>query len=127
MYTLNCIVFGDDPDSIFSVEIAQTQTISNLREAIKDVAQPHLNHVPAHHLKLWQIKLNDLHLLNTIGDEAVELKPLTELFEVFTDGAERGYIHVVVQRPAVARGGIMEDLADHIAELNEGEATPLGL
>jgi hypothetical protein len=68
--------------------------------------------------------LNDPHLLNAIGDEGVELKPLTELSEVFTDGVERGCIHVIVRHPAIAQGRRMEDPTDHMAELNKGEATP---
>ncbi|KAG2116712.1 uncharacterized protein F5147DRAFT_568276, partial [Suillus discolor] len=37
-------------------------------------------------------------------DQGVELKPLTKLSEVFTDGLERGCVHVIIQHiPAVDR------------------------
>jgi len=64
--------------------------------------KPHFDHVDAVDLELRQVKinLNDLHLLDAIGNQDVELKPLTELSEVFTDGVERGCIHVVVRHPA---------------------------
>ncbi|KAG2118025.1 uncharacterized protein F5147DRAFT_669511 [Suillus discolor] len=68
--------------------------------------KPHFDHVDADDLELRQIKinLNDPHLLDAIGNQGVELKPLTELSEVFTHGVERGCIHVVVRHinPLVA-------------------------
>ncbi|KAG1851048.1 hypothetical protein DFJ58DRAFT_729029 [Suillus subalutaceus] len=118
---LNCIVLGDDPSHAFEIKIAPTESVSALQKAIKDAKKPHFDHVAADNLKLWKVKinLNDPHLLNAIGDEGVELKPLTELSKVFTDGVERGCIHVVVRHPAVARGRSMEDPNDHMAELNK--------
>ncbi|KAG1791477.1 uncharacterized protein BJ212DRAFT_1477883 [Suillus subaureus] len=83
---------------MFWAMIAQTQTIGDLREAIKDKKKQQFDHVYADHLELWQVKinLNDLHLLNTIVDESMELKLLMELSKVFMDGVEHGCIHVMV-------------------------------
>ncbi|KAG1849261.1 hypothetical protein DFJ58DRAFT_746628 [Suillus subalutaceus] len=115
---LNCFVLGDDLHRIFQVKIAPTESVSALQNIIKDAKGPSFDHVAADGLELWQVKidLNDLHLLDAIRDEGVELKPLTELSEVFTDGVERKYIHIVVQHiPAVGR---------RFAYLKKGAGTP---
>lgn len=52
----------------------------------------------------------------------MELKPLTELSEVFTNGVERGCIHVVIRHPAVARH-INPLVALRLAYLKNGAGT----
>ncbi|KAG2339081.1 hypothetical protein BDR05DRAFT_951502, partial [Suillus weaverae] len=114
---LNCVVFGDN--SIFAVEIAQTQTVEYLKHLIKDRTKPQFDHVPAHQLKLWKVKINldHLHLINAIGDLGAELKASTQLSKVFTDGVERGCIHVVIRHIPVIVGR-------RLAYLEEGAGTP---
>ncbi|KAG1767473.1 hypothetical protein EV702DRAFT_1146694 [Suillus placidus] len=107
----NCFIWGDDPRHIFTVNVAPKQTVADLKYLIKNKTKPEFDHVSdrylrsnADHLIIWKVKINyDLHLLNAIGDEGVELKPLTKLSEVFKDGVECECIHVVVRHPAVAR------------------------
>jgi len=62
-YKLNCLVLGDDPNHIFPVNIAQTQTVGDLKKVIKDEKKPQFDHIPADGLKLWNV--SDLML--TIG------------------------------------------------------------
>ncbi|KAG1834019.1 hypothetical protein DFJ58DRAFT_735930 [Suillus subalutaceus] len=118
---LNCFVLGDDPLHVFEIKIAPTESVSALQNAIKEQNKHEFDGVDAKALKLWKVKinLNDPHLLNAIRDEGVELKPLTKLSEVFTDGVECGCIHVIVQHPAVARDRSMQGLTDYMAELNK--------
>jgi hypothetical protein len=52
---LNCIVLGDDPSHAFEIKIAPTESVSALREVIKDKKKPHFDHVPADSLKLWKV------------------------------------------------------------------------
>ncbi|KAG2038325.1 hypothetical protein BDR03DRAFT_981717 [Suillus americanus] len=54
MYKLNCIVLGNDPNCIFPVDIAQTQTVGDFRKVIKDALKPQFDHVPANGLELWK-------------------------------------------------------------------------
>ncbi|KAG2095110.1 uncharacterized protein F5147DRAFT_718816 [Suillus discolor] len=115
---LNCIVLGDDPNRAFEIKIAPTESVSTLQRVIKEYKTHGFDGVDAKALTLWKVKIdwNDLHLLDTIGDQGVELKPLTELSEVFTDRLECGCIHVVVQHiPAVDR---------RLAYLKKGAGTP---
>jgi hypothetical protein len=44
---LNCLVLGDDPSHIFTIEIQGTKNISALKEVIKDKKKPVFDHVPA--------------------------------------------------------------------------------
>ncbi|KAG2095268.1 uncharacterized protein F5147DRAFT_584655 [Suillus discolor] len=55
-------------------------------------------------------------------DGGVELRPLTELSDVFADGIERGCIHIVVKHPAVARH--IPAVDRRIAYLKKGAGTP---
>ncbi|KAG1766754.1 hypothetical protein EV702DRAFT_789503 [Suillus placidus] len=119
---LNCFVLGDDPRRVFEIKIASTESVSALKKLIKD-AKKQFDHVDADGLELRQVKINyDLHLLNPIGDEGVELKPLTELSEVFKDGVECECIHVVVRHPAVAR--YIPAVDRRFAYLKKGAGTP---
>ncbi|KAG1795761.1 uncharacterized protein HD556DRAFT_1535720 [Suillus plorans] len=72
--------------------------------------KPHFDHVDADDLIIWKVKvnLNDLHLLDAIGNQGVKLKPLTELSEVFTGGVEHGCIHVVDVLNTNSTGHIQE-------------------
>lgn len=58
---LNCIVLGDDPSHIFPINIAQTRTVGDLKDMIKDKKKRYFDHVDADSLKLW--KVSDLVLV----------------------------------------------------------------
>ncbi|KAG1804344.1 hypothetical protein EV424DRAFT_1580656 [Suillus variegatus] len=88
---------------VFEIEIALTESVSGLQKVIKDAKMQHFHHVNTDDLKLWKINLDDLHLLHTIGGESMELKPSTKLSTMFTDGVDDRCVHVVVQRPPIAR------------------------
>ncbi|KAG2337141.1 hypothetical protein BDR05DRAFT_1048371 [Suillus weaverae] len=100
---LNCFVWGDDPRHVFEIKIAPTESVSALQKVIKDTKKLAFHDVDADGLELRQVKinLNDLHLLHAIGDVGVELKPLTELSEVFTDGVEGGCSPSAGAKPSV--------------------------
>ncbi|KAG1789653.1 uncharacterized protein HD556DRAFT_772595 [Suillus plorans] len=106
---LNYILSGDNLRRVFEIKIAPTESVSALQKLIKDAQKPQFDCVAADAFELWQVKvnLNDLHLLDAIKDQGVELKPLTKLFEVFTDGVERGCVHVVVLHPTVGENPIV--------------------
>ncbi|KAG1891729.1 uncharacterized protein F5891DRAFT_1210959 [Suillus fuscotomentosus] len=73
---------------------------------------------------IWKVNINldDLHLLHTIGGESVELKPSTKLSTMFTDGVQVRCVHVVVQRPAVAR--LFPIVEQCLAYLKKGAGAP---
>ena len=54
---LNCLVFGDDGNHIFSVKIAKSKIVCALREAIKSKKRPAFDHIPADALVLWKVSV----------------------------------------------------------------------
>jgi hypothetical protein len=54
-FELFCWVQGDRHDQAFPLKIAGTQTVGDLKEAIKEKMEPAFDHVRANTLKLWQV------------------------------------------------------------------------
>ena len=54
-FLLNCFVLGDKEDSVFTVKIPKTDNVSILKKLIKEEKAPHLNHVAASDLELWEV------------------------------------------------------------------------
>jgi hypothetical protein len=52
---LFCWVQGDDPRQAFSLKIAGAETVSALKEAIKEKKKVSFEHVDADTLKLWKV------------------------------------------------------------------------
>jgi hypothetical protein len=103
---LNCLVLGDDPSHIFTIEIQGTKNISVLKEVIKDKKKPVFDHVPADALKLFKANL-------PVGDDLdAELKrfrpedegdrrlssAVKRLKGVFGDPVDE-HLHVIVLPP----------------------------
>jgi hypothetical protein len=53
---INCIVFGDDPSHVFTVEIESTKNVSALKKAIKDEKKFAFEGVVADTLNLRKVK-----------------------------------------------------------------------
>jgi hypothetical protein len=52
---LNCLVLGDDPSHVFTIEIVDSKNVSALKELIKDKKKPAFDHVPADSLNLFRV------------------------------------------------------------------------
>ncbi|KAI6032322.1 hypothetical protein PISMIDRAFT_121531, partial [Pisolithus microcarpus 441] len=48
--SINCLVVGDTRNHIFTVDLAGTQKVSHLKDAIKEKKKPYFDNVPADHL-----------------------------------------------------------------------------
>ena len=101
LLSLNCFVLGDDLKKVFTVEIEETKYVSILKDRIKDKKAPHLNHVAASDLDLWDVSIpigdNTNEKLENI-DSFEPLKPLLSLSQVFPH-VEKNHLHVVVRSP----------------------------
>jgi hypothetical protein len=60
---LNCIVLGQDPSHAFEIKIAPMESVSALREVIKDKKRQYFDYVNADDLELWKVSS----LMPTIG------------------------------------------------------------
>ncbi|KIJ92449.1 hypothetical protein K443DRAFT_135290 [Laccaria amethystina LaAM-08-1] len=102
--SLNCIVLGDDPDRTFTVEIPKNKNVSILKDLIKEKKAPHLDHIAASDLDLWQVSFPIDDLGTELGDINLARyrklsPPSKELTTFFTDAAG-GCLHVIAKAPA---------------------------
>jgi hypothetical protein len=56
MLNLNCWVLGDDPQRVFSVKIAKSETVGGLKKAIKKEKEPEFDDYAADRLDLWKVR-----------------------------------------------------------------------
>jgi hypothetical protein len=100
LLSLNCLVVGDVLDRMFTVEIPKTENASILKKLIKEKKAPHLNHVAASDLDLWQVSflIDDFpsQYPITVGPK---LRPEKLLSDAFPLELDTNRIHVVVRDP----------------------------
>ena len=101
-------MLGDDASHIFPVEIVDSKTVGDLRDAIKDKKRPTFDHVPADTLVLWKVSILVNRSLTenlsnrTLGNES-SLLPMDELSEVFSDSPAQRHLHIVVSAPPASK------------------------
>jgi hypothetical protein len=105
---LNCLILGEDPNNIFTVQILCNKTVGDLRRAIKEETKPEFDHVPADTLVLWSVSILVDHqfrqnLDKFVSKEQNPLSPVEVLSDVFPDPLKR-HVHVVVQPPPYGHG-----------------------
>ena len=119
---LYCWVLGDQADRVFPVKIAGTESVGNLKDAIKEKA---FNHIPAHTLDLWKVSVHsfdaprltpdrlDLWQVSVLADDSLQeavrnlgldgVKPLSSvkrLSGLYNDALPaEGHVHIVIRRP----------------------------
>ena len=106
-FTLNCLVVGDDPGQLFPVEISKKKGINNLKSLIKEMKTPHLDHIAASDLNLWQVSFPIDDLETELGaldlDGHLKLSPPeNKLFKFFTN-VPKDCLHVIVKAPGMSR------------------------
>jgi hypothetical protein len=98
---LNCWVHGDDVGQIFQIDIANTESVSTLKKAIKEEKKPELDHVAAGSLTLWKVSIPAGRLQNNLANEDLtdqsSLSSVDDLVDVFSDEPHRKHLHIVVK------------------------------
>ncbi|PKK73785.1 hypothetical protein RhiirC2_323456 [Rhizophagus irregularis] len=101
--TLFCLVKGDTIASAFSVKINRDESISNLKDAIKEKNQNDFAGVDAKRLKLWKVEIASDHLddrlKNLTLNDSNELLAMDEIGEYWTDDPPKKHINVLVESP----------------------------
>ena len=116
--SLNCFVFGDDPNRTFTVEIPKNKNVSILKKLIKEEKAHHFNHVDASDLDLW-------HASFPIGDLRSEIPPTVGpelrseqlLSDIFPSELDTNHIHVVATNNQTSRGDAEQ--GDIVSELTK--------
>jgi hypothetical protein len=57
MLNINCWVLGDDPERVFSIKIAKSETIDVLKDAIKEKKKPVFDDIAADSLDLLKVSV----------------------------------------------------------------------
>jgi len=100
LLSLNCFILGDNPDRTFTVEIPHTKNVSILKKLIKEEKAPHLDHIAASDLDLWQVSfpIDELPSKNppTVGPKLRSEKLLSD---AFPSDIDTNRIHVVARVP----------------------------
>ena len=107
MLSLTCYLLGDNVKQYFIVEIEESETVSILKDLIKEKKAPHLKDVAALDLDIWKVDLPITNLEKSLDeirlDEDNSLSPVDVLSEVFLAPAHKR-IHVIIQAPSVKPG-----------------------
>lgn len=98
LLSLNCFVLGDDLKKAFTVKIPKTENVSILKDLIKEKKAPHLDHVAASDLDLFQVSLPRGGDVDAILQNTQPLDSLLPLSRGFPS-VEENYLHVVVRAP----------------------------
>lgn len=106
MLRLFCYVRGDHYNQAFEVKIGKEESVSSLKEAIKEKKSKTYHEVDADSLVLWAFSVS----YNESIKESVErldldydksLEPLDSLSDIFSSELEKKSIHVVVDPPSL--------------------------
>ena len=104
---LNCLVFGDEPDQTFVVEVEETKSISILKKAIKEEKAPQLNHISASALDLLQVffPIDDLKIewINFNFADYLKLSPPTKKLSTFFKEVAEDCVHIIIKVPGMSR------------------------
>jgi Crinkler effector protein N-terminal domain len=105
MFRLFCYVCGNHYEQAFKVKIRREESVTTLKESIKEKKRPDFDHIPADSLVLWAFSVpytenlkDSVELLNLDYDKS--LKPLDSLSDIFSSELEKKCVHVVIDRPA---------------------------
>jgi hypothetical protein len=93
-------VLGDDHSHVFPVKIADTKTVSSLKEVIKDNNMHIFQWFNTKHLLLWRVSIP---IDDALGENVNNAKltdkgsfsPVDRLSKVFSNVPEEGYLHII--------------------------------
>jgi len=107
LLTLNCLIFGNDADSIFPVKIKNMESVGSLRVAIRNENRITFQNVEANSLDLWMVSilvnedinemLEELALQNDSDNGVLKLLPTCILFKYFSAKPPDWHIHIIMQ------------------------------
>ena len=113
LLSLNCYLLGDNVKRYFIVKIEEDETVSILKDLIKEKKAPHLDHVSASDLDIWKVDLPILNLKKGLDeielDDDNSLSQDQRLSEVFSNLAS-GHVHIVIKNSSVHKPAINGEL-----------------
>ncbi|KAG0292197.1 hypothetical protein BGZ96_004431 [Linnemannia gamsii] len=103
---LFCLVDGEGTSNAFSVKIASSDTVDDLKNLIKSALSPQFDDIPAKNLTLWSVSIpidDDQDEIPVVLDRVItegqkKLKSTTRLLQVFDTELPHDTIHIIVQQ-----------------------------
>ncbi|KAF8060635.1 hypothetical protein FPV67DRAFT_1631455 [Lyophyllum atratum] len=101
---LNCLIFGEDLNRVFTIEISDTKNVSLLKQSIKAENTHSLANISSRHLNLYKVSIptddngSSLSVYLSRDDEQKTMHPVAILSRVFVDISGE-HIHVIVKVP----------------------------
>ena len=107
MISLNCLIHGEVPAKMFTVEVEKTKNVSILKKLIKEEKASRLEHVDASDLDLWMVDLR----LDDLGAEQVlinldtyqKLSPHKTLSSFLDHIMDDDHLHIIAKTPGMLR------------------------
>ncbi|KAG0059149.1 hypothetical protein BGZ89_000656 [Linnemannia elongata] len=118
---LFCLVDGEATSNVFSVDVTVTDTVHELKGAIKAKKTPEFDDIATDELTLWCVSVKDdsndsLPIVLDSLPEKTKLRATSKLFDVFEESPSKKMIHVIIQRPPqVHRDGPADASSPHLA------------
>ena len=107
---INCLIFGDDPDHMFTVKTSdEDKNVYDLKDQIKVVVGPCLSHDSVLDLELCQVDfaLDDGKLTEFAPDG--QLMKATRTLDMFNDRC-KDHVHVIVKLPSMSQWSLLNIL-----------------
>ena len=106
--SLNCLVLGDEPEKMFTVEVEKTKNVSILKDRIKEKNSSSFGNVDSKNIDLWMVDLcldkrklgaELVHNLDTYPKLSPPRKKLSSFFNGTVDD-ER--LHIIAKAPGTS-------------------------
>jgi len=101
LLTLWCLVEGDSASNAFSIkDIPLSNTVDDLKDAIKAKKTPEFDDIAADKLTLWHVSIPDgsATTIAALVDKTELNKPRTRLSKLFPESPDED-TYIIVQRP----------------------------
>ena len=102
--SLNCLILGDSPDRMFTLEVEETKNVSILKKLIKEENSSSFGNVDSKNIDLWMVDLR----LDELGAEPVHVNldaysklspPRFKLSSFFKGTLDDERLHVIAEAP----------------------------
>ncbi|KAH7886519.1 hypothetical protein F5I97DRAFT_1807198, partial [Phlebopus sp. FC_14] len=97
VFTLNCLVFGDDSSHIFQVTVPKMSQLAALRHAIKEEKRNRFSAVDADELDVYGVSVSPGEIAGDLLSDKTPLQPLDELSTLFGITPPYNKVHIIVQ------------------------------
>jgi hypothetical protein len=105
--SLNCLVLGDEPEKMFTLEVEKTKNVSILKDRIKEKNSNSFGNIDSKNIELWKFDLP----LDELGEEPVHINLDTctklspsrlKLSSFFKGTVDDEHLHVIAKAPGTS-------------------------